>query len=161
MQDNDYGLFDFSTNLFGRSVCMRFGEIGISFVADGGLQLEAGSLGPFALDGKTIHPIQFGEIAARVHYKASLCDASHIYLHSETSDAFFSEQIEVVDYSGVMLADGSQRIFRDWSDKELAKAMQKYGVVAFERLLDEDGNASFTRLVDESGSLLNLAAKEP
>jgi hypothetical protein len=68
--------FDLSTNVVGQSVAMSVGRRGVIFVSDGGLQMHAGPRGPYALSGSTVMEAQFSEIAARVHYKAALSDAS-------------------------------------------------------------------------------------
>ncbi|WP_217360382.1 hypothetical protein [Ruegeria arenilitoris] len=155
-EDTDFGSFNFSTNIPGKSVCIRFGTLGFAFVGDGGLQHEAGNGGPFRLAFQKIHPVQFDEIAARVHYKASLRSATHSYFHEEDATSLRFQQMEVIPYSKNNLADGSDRIFRDWSDKDLAHFFKLYNVPRWDVLVDPSGSASFTRLVDSTGRKIDF-----
>ncbi|AML52751.1 hypothetical protein [Falsihalocynthiibacter arcticus] len=125
-ESRHYDLFDFSTNLFGKSVAIRMGKLGAIAVADGGLQIEAGKLGPFGLDGQELHPLQFDELVSRVHYKSVLRDATHFYLNSETKKSLLIEQVRVTYYSNVLLEDGSQQTFRDWDERELGNMLSLY-----------------------------------
>ena len=155
-EDNEYGSFNISTNLFGKSICLRFGDLGFAFVGDGGLQHEMAELGPYNLARQKLHPIQFDELAARVHYKSALRDATHSYLHFEDTDKFKFQQVAVVPYTNVKLPDGSDRVFKPWSQIQLAKFFELYQVPGFEHLIDEAGEAALTRLVDENGRKLTL-----
>ncbi len=121
-----FSQFDFSTNLPGRSVAIRMGDIGAIAVADGGMQNEIGAHGPFGLAGHKLHPLQFSEIVTRIHYKALLRDATHLYLNNETPDHLLIEQVQVQPFSDVRLEDGSLRIFREWDDVELAQMLPHY-----------------------------------
>lgn len=118
--------FDFSTNIFGKSVALRMGVFGAILVADGGMQYELEKGGPFGLSGMELHPLQFSELAGRVHYKSTLRDATHSYIVSETTELLRLEQSEVVPYSRTILDDGSQRIFRDWDAKAQGAFLQRY-----------------------------------
>ncbi len=121
-----YGQFDFSTNLIGKSIAIRMGHLGAIAVADGGLQFEFGVRGPFELDGQELHPLQFAEMTARVHYKSALRDATHMYINSETQDTLRIEQIRVLPYSNALLQDRSHRIFRDWNERNFSSILPKY-----------------------------------
>lgn len=156
VEDESYANFHFSTNFYGQSVCIRFGQLGIAFVGDGGLQNEIAEVGPFGLNNQILHPIQFDEMAARIHYKASLRDATHDYVHTETPTGIISRQLRVIDFSGRLLEDGSTRIFRDWSNFEFAKFIEMYRVPGWEHLIDQNGEASFTRLVKNDGTKITL-----
>lgn len=155
-RDPNYGEFNLSTNIFGKSICMRFGDLGFAFVGDGGLQHEMENLGPYRLARQHLHPIQFDELAARIHYKSTLRDATHRYVNSEDPKTFLFQQTAVVPYSKHKLSDGSDRVFQQWSDEELAKMFERYNVPGFEHLINEAGEASYTRLVDERGQKLSL-----
>jgi hypothetical protein len=155
-EDPEYGDFDISTNVHGKSICVRFGGLGFAFVADGGLQHHSGDLGPFKLAFKKVHPIQFSEIAARIHYKAALRDATHSYLQHEDRESFTFNQTSVSPYSNTILQDGTMQIFKPWSDRELAQVLLTYRVPGAEQLIDASGSAVFTRLVDENGTFLQL-----
>ncbi len=156
LEDEEYGAFNLSTNIFGKSICMRFGDLGLVFVGDGGLQHEMGVLGPYELAHQCLHPIQFDELAARVHYKSALRDATHSYLHAEDADTFRFQQMAVVPYTKIKLPDGSDRVFKPWSLEALAEVFRRYEVPGFEYLIDESGEAAFTRLVDENGQKLSF-----
>lgn len=157
-KDRDFPNFNLSTNLFGKSICMRFDDLGFAFVADGGLQHEMAELGPFDLGFKKLHPVQFDELAARVHYKSSLRDATHFYMHFENSERFDFNQIRVTPYTNIKLEDGSDRVFREWSLSELALVLKRYGVPGWNNLIDENGEAVYTFLVDKNGAKQNLPA---
>lgn len=155
-EDEEFGSFNLSTNIFGRSICMRFGRLGFAFVGDGGLQHEMAVRGPYNLARQQLHPIQFDELAARVHYKASLRDATHSYFHAEDAETFRFQQMAVVPHTKIKLPDGSDRVFKPWSLKQLAVVFERYEVPGFEYLIDEAGEAALTRLVDENGQKLSL-----
>lgn len=151
-----YSNFNLSTNIYGKSICLRFGDLGFAFVGDGGLQQEMAELGPFDLCFRRLHPIQFDEIAARIHYKSALRDATHSYVFSEEADVIRFEQVAVLPYTRTILPDGSNPVFKYWSGKDLAEVFKRYRVPGFEHLIDANGEASFTRLVDESGKPIIL-----
>lgn len=155
-EDDNYETFNLSTNLLGKSICMRFGQLGIAFVGDGGLQHHVGGLGPYDLAFQKVHPIQFDEIAARVHYKSALRDATHQYVHAEDEHNFQFHQLSVAPYSSELIDGGQKRVFRDWSDQEFAYMLKILQVPGWEQLLDGDGGATYTRLVDESGRKIVL-----
>lgn len=155
-QDRDFRDFNVSTNLLGRSICIRFGDLGFAFVADGGLQHAISELGPYNLAFERLHPVQFDELAARVHYKASLCDASHAYAYHESEETFEFEQLSVSPYGSAVLEDGSKRVFREWSLQEFWVAMKHYGVPGWEFLIDKQGMSNLTRLADDDGEKLYI-----
>jgi hypothetical protein len=158
-EDPEYGDFDISTNVLGKSICVRFGGLGFAFVADGGLQHHCSDLGPFDLAFKKLHPIQFSEVAARIHYKAALRDATHSYIQHEDLESFTFTQTSVSPYSNTILSDGAMQVFKPWSNRELTEALLTYRVPGAERLIDDSGSAVFTRLVDENGNIIQLLAK--
>jgi hypothetical protein len=155
-KDEYFSDFNLSTNLFGKSLCIRFGDLGFAFVADGGLQHEMSELGPYDLGFQKLHPVQFDELAARVHYKSALRDATHLYVHYESPENFNFNQVEVMPYSSKKLDDGSDRIFRDWSLAELALALENYRVPSRKHLIDHNGEATYTFLVGTNGRKLNF-----
>ncbi|WP_152417489.1 hypothetical protein [Sandarakinorhabdus sp. AAP62] len=122
--DDDFGQFDLSTNIIGQSIAIRMGTVGIVFVNDGGLQYVAGRGGPLNLVGRRLHPIQFSEIAARVHYKATLRDATHAYTTVETPTEIIVDQVSVRPFSKILTAEGSMQIFRPWDDIECAQLIE-------------------------------------
>lgn len=106
--------FDLSTDIVGQSIAMRVGKLGLAFVNDGGLQMIHGEKGPYGLEGVTVLPHQFGELAARVHTKASLRDATHFYLNSETPTHLTIEQQDVRPFTGALLTGGEMQVFQPW-----------------------------------------------
>jgi len=104
--DSNYADFNISTNPFAMSICIRFGNLGFAFVGDGGLQHNSAELGPFNLAFQKLYPIQFDEIAARIHYKSVLRDATHLYANSENLDTFNFQQIKLKPYTDEILDDG-------------------------------------------------------
>ena len=124
--DENFGDFDLSTNLSGQSIAIRLGTLGVVFVNDGGLQYEVGRKGPLNLDGRRLHPVQFSEVAARVHYKATLRDATHIYTSFETPNEIVVDQVMVRSFSGIRLGDGAIQIFRPWDDIDCSRVIEQY-----------------------------------
>jgi hypothetical protein len=138
--------FDLSTNVAGQSIAIRVGQLGAIFVNDGGFQMHVGSKGPFELAGAELSEIQFREIAARVHYKASLRDATHFYLTFENDERIQVEQLHVKSFSGYLPASDELRIFRDWDEAELGHAMSAYMRVDRSMIFDEETRACRTTL---------------
>lgn len=124
--DDDFGEFDLSTNLVGQSIAVRLGPVGVVFVNDGGLQYEAGRKGPLDLDGRRLHPVQFSEVVARVHYKAALRYATHSYTSFETPNEIVVDQVSVRPFSNVRLEGGAMQIFQPWDDIECAHMIERY-----------------------------------
>lgn len=112
--------FDLSTDIFGQSIAMQLGKLGLVFVNDGGLQMIHGDKGPYGLEGATVSPYQFGELAARIHTKASLRDATHFYLTSETPDQLTIEQQSVRPFTGTILSGGEMQVFQPWDSTSFA-----------------------------------------
>lgn len=125
-QSEHFSEFDFSTNLAGMSVAIRMGNVGAIAVHDGGLQYEVGERGPFDLAGSTLHPFQFSEVSARVHYKSALRSATHLYFNSESPGQLTMIQSSVRSDTQELLADGAERIFWDWKDKEAGMVLEQY-----------------------------------
>ncbi|MGJ8589770.1 MAG: hypothetical protein ACSHXW_16610 [Yoonia sp.] len=156
LTDSEYEDFNFSTNIAGKSICLRLGNLGFAFAADGGLQHHLSSGGPFDLAFDKLHPLQFDELCARFHYKASLRDATHFYLNSEVPDEICFNQVRVVPNSSRHLQNGESRIFHPWHDEDLGRFLAMYQVSGWQHLLDRNGAAKFTRLVDGSGVKITL-----
>lgn len=112
--------FDLSTNIIGQSIAMRVGQLGVVFVNDGGLQMEVGPQGPFALAGSVLSPVQFKEMSARIHYKSFLRDATHLYLSAETPEDLHIAQVKVSGNSGYVPGTEEIQIFRSWDDAEFS-----------------------------------------
>jgi hypothetical protein len=156
-RDDDFSDFNLSTNLFGKSLCIRFGDLGFAFVSDGGLQHEMAKLGPYDLGFQKLHPVQFDELAARIHYKSALRDATHFYMHFENPERFDFTQVKVTPYTREKLDDGSDRVFREWSLRELASVLENYKVPGWNYLIDHTGEATYTFLIDKNGAKRNFS----
>lgn len=156
LEDHRYGKWDFSTCIPGMSVAIRFGALGAVFVADGGLQMEVASKGPFDLIDQRLHPLQFSEISARIHYKAYLRDATHLYLTSETPDQVNMKQLNVSSFSGIIQETGEKRIFRDWDEGELAQMLCGYSGRELNKVYDSKSGRTYTTLLDSDGSLRTI-----
>jgi len=150
------GAFDLSTNVVGQSVAIRVGHLGVVFVSDGGLQMHVGPKGPYALSGSTITKIQFREICARVHYKAALRDATHLYLTFENEELIQIEQAHVKSYSGFILGSEALRIFRDWDEEEFSFALAAYTRCERSDVFDPETRMCRTTLADHDGKPLSL-----
>jgi hypothetical protein len=162
--DERFGQFDLSTNMAGQSIAMRLGNLGAIFVNDGGLQLVAGAKGPHGLDGRELHPLQFSEVAARVHYKATLRDATHSYISFETPDELTIEQQAVRPYTRILVDGGAQRVFRPWDDIECAHLIERYRPKDIGPAYDAATGMFWTTLIDEYGNLLSpsiIAGRPP
>tara|TARA_R110000772_G_scaffold268740_1_gene398527 strand:+ start:84 stop:1115 length:1032 start_codon:yes stop_codon:yes gene_type:complete len=153
--DRFCGDFDLSTHIGGQSIAIRVGEVGAIFVNDGGLQMEVGAKGPFGLAGKELHPIQFAEVAARVHYKASLRDATHSYVSSETPEVLTIDQSAVRPYTNITFDDGAQRIFKPWDDVECASFIERYRNIDWGTVYEPSTGLFSSTLMDEDGALPN------
>lgn len=112
--------FDLSTDIIGQSIAIRVGSLGLAFVNDGGLQMVHGERGPYGLEGATVLPHQFGELAARVHTKATLRDATHFYVTSETPTHLTIEQQDVRPFTKTTLPEGELQIFQPWDPLRFA-----------------------------------------
>jgi hypothetical protein len=146
--------FDLSTNLYGQSIAIRLGPLGVIFINDGGLQLEVGKRGPFGLLGSELSELHFREIAARVHYKAALRDATHSYITSENDEFIQVEQMHVKSFSGYLPGGRELRIFRDWDEAEFSHAMAAYMGVDRSKVFDEKTQTCGTTLFDAHGNLI-------
>ena len=146
--------FDLSTNIAGQSISVRIGQLGLIFINDGGLQMEVGPKGPFGLSGSDLSETQFREISARVHCKATLRDATHFYLTSENDESIQVEQLHVRSFSGYLPGSSELRIFRDWDETELSRAMSAYMRVDRSIIFDEETQTCRTSLVDQEGNLI-------
>lgn len=149
-----FGEFDLSTNIDGQSIAIRFGSLGFVFVNDGGLQLVAGAKGPYGLDLDQLHPLQFSEISARVHYKATLRDATHHYLDLENPELLSIEQLSVIPFTNIRLEGGDMQIFRPWDDLECAELIARYRGVPLADVYEEVTGSFWTTLVNSDGKLL-------
>ncbi len=151
--DDDFGEFDFSTNLAGQSIAVRLGGVGVVFVNDGGLQYEVGPKGPLNLDGRRLHPLQFSEVSARIHYKAALRDATHLYTSFETPHELIVTQNAVRPFSHVRLAEGSMQIFRSWDDIECAHMIERYRPIKGPPVYDPSTGLFITSLSNNRGGI--------
>lgn len=105
--------FDFRDDIVNKVLALRIGTKGILAVFDGGVhELVLGDHLRKHM-GRTLHPIQFEELAAKVFYKATLLDCSTKYLFAETGRSY-----DV----GVFCGSYSTRpLYRDWHMDEYAK----------------------------------------
>ncbi|WP_445215444.1 hypothetical protein ACKWRH_23475 [Bradyrhizobium sp. Pa8] len=146
--------FDFSTNVGGQSVSIRIGQLGAVFINDGGFQMEVGPEGPFGLLDSELSETQFKEISARVHYKASLRDATHFYLTVEDDESIQVEQLHVKSFSGYLPGTGELRIFDEWDETALSYAMSAYMGIERSMIFDEESRVCRTSLIDQEGKLM-------
>lgn len=157
--------FDLSTNILGNSVAIRIGGLAVIFINDGGLQMEIAPMGPFDLLGETLSEFQFQELAARVHYKAALRDATHTYITSENEGTIIIDQFSVKSYSGLKPGSRDINLFRKWDELELSHVIENYTKLKRSAIYDEEAKSCTTIIVDENGNLqkasqyLNLPSK--
>jgi len=146
IDENAETSFDLSTNIVGQSIAIRAGGLGVAFVNDGGLQLNASAKGPFDLLGRTVAPHQFSELAARVHYKSSLRDATHFYINSETPTLLTIEQHTVRPYTSTILAGGEMQVFEPWDNEAFAYLASIVTPFSPNTFHDEETGAAMTTL---------------
>lgn len=97
--------------------------------------------------------MQFSEVAARVHYKAALRDATHSYTSCETPDEIVMEQVAVRPSSNVRLEGGQIRIFRPWDDIECAHMIERYRPIDGPPVYDPTTGLFGTTLSNNRGGL--------
>ena len=153
--------FDLSTNVFGNSISIRVGTHALVFISDGGMQMEHGMGGPFNLAGKQLHPLQFKEISARVHYKSTLRDATHRYIISENERNIQMSQTGVQSYSPPDFESNEIDLFREWNEKDFADAVTQYLGSYGKNMYDPETNSCRTYLVDENGKFANQPKISP
>lgn len=151
--DQNFGEFDLSTNLVGQSIAVRVGPLGLVFVNDGGLQNEASPKGPLNLDGRRLHPMQFSEVVARVHYEATLRDATHFYTSAETPSEIVVDQVAVRPFSNIRLEGGALQIFRPWDDIDCAQMIEQYRPFGGPPVYDPDNGLFSTTLSNNRGGI--------
>lgn len=147
IEDPESG-FDLSTDVVGQSIAMRVGKLGVAFVNDGGLQMIHGDKGPYGLEGVTVLPHQFDELAARVHTKASLRDATHFYLSSETPKHLTVEQQSVRPFTGTTLSNGEIQVFKPWNPLQFAIRAARFTGLEQSVFLDPTTGQEFTTLTN-------------
>lgn len=140
--------FDLSTDIIGQSIAMQLGKLGLVFVNDGGLQMIHGDKGPYGLEGATVLPHQFGELAARIHTKASLRDATHFYLTSETPNHLTIEQQSVRPFTGTILAGGEMQVFKPWDSLRFAERAAQITRIEKSVFLDTETGHEMTTLTN-------------
>ena len=150
-----FGDFDLTTHFGGQSIAVRVGNLGMIFVNDGGLQMHAGDKGPMALDGLELQPLQFSEVAARAHYKASLRDATHQYTSWDNPTLLTVEQVSVSPFGQTRLPSGEMQISRPWQNAECAKLMERYCGWQIKDIYDKKDGVLSTILVDSDENLFS------
>lgn len=127
--DDDH--FDFITDVRGNAVAIRIGRLGVVFVADGGLQMEVGNKGPYALSGSVVSMAKFRELVLRIFCKSQLRDATHFYINNESPDAITINQSHVKSYTGMIPGTRMIQIFQEWNEEEmlsiLSMMIDEYG----------------------------------
>ncbi|WP_188849991.1 hypothetical protein [Aureimonas glaciei] len=159
--DGSDNAFDLSTDILGQSIAVHMGKLGVAFVNDGGLQMIHGQKGPYELEGATVLPHQFGELAARVHTKASLRDATHFYLSSETQTHLTIEQQYVRPFTNSALENGESQVFRPWDS--MLFAMRAARITGLEKsvFLDTATGIEMTTLANLfPGADINIVTKD-
>lgn len=153
--------FDLSTDIVGQSIAVRVGKLGFAFVNDGGLQMIHGPRGPYGLEGATVLPHQFAELAARVHTKASLRDATHFYLTSETPTHLNIEQQNVRPFTNTILANGEVQVFRPWDSRQFAVRAARFTRLDESVFIDAATGMEMTTLTNLfSGDDCNVAVND-
>lgn len=153
--------FDLSTDIVGQSIAMRVGKLGLVFINDGGLQMIHGQKGPYNLEGATVLPHQFGELAARVHTKASLRDATHFYLTSETPYHLTIDQQDVRPFTSTILENGEIQVFQPWETRQFALRAARITRLEESVFMDKATGIEMTTLRNLlSGEDINVVASD-
>lgn len=124
--------FDLITDPIGNAVALRINRLGVVFVGDGGLQMQVGKKGPFALSGTTVKMAAFRELIVRIFFKSQLRDATHFYINNETQEGIKIQQVRVSPYTGLVPGTLETQIFRPWNEE--------HAVAVIKNLIDESGN---------------------
>lgn len=151
--------FDLSTDIVGQSIAVRVGKLGFAFINDGGLQMIHGPRGPYSLEGATVLPNQFGELAARIHTKASLRDATHFYLTSETPTLLTIDQQGVRPFTTTILENDEVQVFKPWDSRKFAIRAARITGLEESVLMDSTTETEMTTLANLiSGGEICVAA---
>jgi hypothetical protein len=141
--------FDLRDDLENKAIALRLGTKGILAVFDGGVQeLVVGDL--FRKDGRrTLHPVQFEELAAKLFYKASLLDSSTKYLFAESGRHY--------DVA-VMCGEGysSRPLFKDWNMDEYAKYLSLFTLHPLSFVNPKPGLVHSWLLTDENDEPITI-----
>ena len=113
--ENPRECFNFRDDVTTLSVFMRLGSRGIVAVADGGA-IDMGIGDMVRRDGeRTLHPLQFSEIGARIFYKATLFNRTPKYIMHKHNDDFEVMQMRLLGFPLYpFLINGSIRLTRKY-----------------------------------------------
>jgi hypothetical protein len=88
----------------------------------------------------------------RVHYKAALRDATHLYMTFENDEFMQVEQMHVESYSGLIPGSDESRIFREWDEEEFSYALAAYARRDRSDVFDEETRTCKTTLAGIMGA---------
>ncbi len=149
--------FDLITNIMGQSIGIRIGQLGLIVVCDGGLQELFKHDSPQKYGEHNLHPIQFREICAQIHYKAALRDATYFYVISESPEVVSVNQIKIVPFSNELTEDGEMVVFKDWSQRVYSHILGHFIGIDPSELYEETTDRVNTFLKDDEGNFADLS----
>lgn len=172
-----YEPFDYLDNPVAHSIGIRMGSKALVGAFDGGFHdLMFPNFAAEQFDGRTLHPMQFKEVFAKITYKSMLSVRVPFYalLYNEETDVY---QVHLTAFddesmSASLVAIGSDEGpvviapvlgesamgplgYRDWSQRHYAQVLSGYTGLSLEDLFHPPDNVR-TCLRDEHGNFLDL-----
>lgn len=111
------------------------------------------SAGLLSLDRRRLHPVQFSEVAARVHYKATLRDAAHSYTSSEMPNEIIVLEVTVRPFSNVRFEGGAMQAFLHCDKIDCAHVIERYRPFKGPPVYDPDTSLFATTLSTNRGGI--------
>ncbi|MCT9000239.1 HNH endonuclease [Chelativorans intermedius] len=153
-RDTRFEAFDFADNLITLGAALRTGNLGLICAFDGGIHREFRLHRFQHLIGEKLHPVQFGELAARIFY-------DHTVLHE---DALRVQYYWNRPLHAVVAQTQTPRSFdpflAEHHDLERLAGMIGRGTYADPKKILHEGGRIFTCLEDHEGNFLRYAVTE-
>jgi hypothetical protein len=132
--------FDFMDLHQGRSIAIRMGVVGlVAAFQDGGVVKQFHkSLRLSSHFRKPLHPVQFGEMAAQICYKAFLFNKHPRYMIAETDSGIQVVQMPVA-------GGGRQLFFDEWDMRQYVEVLSRFLRIPFGSLYVDGRYYSFLR----------------
>jgi hypothetical protein len=172
-----YEHFDYLDNPMAHSIAIRMGSKGIIGIFDGGLHnLVFPNFAREQFDCRSLHPMQFKEVYAKVTYKNLLSarvpfyallrheetDEYHVYLTAFDDETMSASLLVAGEENGkIMFApvlnDGIEEgpAYKEWSQEQYARVLSSYTGIALEKLF-RPPDMVLTSLRDDAGNFIDL-----
>lgn len=148
--------FDFRDNPLLQTLSIRMGNVGIvAALQDNGIIKAYWDILHGGLDGITLHPLQFAELAAVVNYYAFLINRTPKYVSVTPSDSQGKTLVIPLPMQGI----STKPIFDEWKDWEFARCFAAY-LRNFPGLTEDsiypEPNKIYSFLCDQDGAYRQL-----